>query len=59
MNKIVKSLKNLNWHLFISLLVMGLCPTIYMTLRVFFLGQLPGVWAFSIAGQLILDKLDL
>ena len=52
MNKIVKSLKNLNWHLFISLLVMGLCPTIYMTLRVFFLGQLPGVWAFSIAGQL-------
>jgi len=52
MNKIVKSLKNLNWKLFISLLVMGLSPTIYTTLRVFFLGQLPGVWAFSIAGQL-------
>ncbi|WP_255422474.1 MATE family Na+-driven efflux transporter [Treponema sp. Marseille-Q3903] len=52
MNKIRRSLKNLNWKLFISLLVMGLCPTIYTTLRVFFLGQLPGDWVFSIAGQL-------
>ena len=52
MNKIAKSLKCLNWHLFISLLVMGLSPTIYTTLRVFFLGQLPGTWTFSIAGQL-------
>ena len=31
---------------------MGLCPSIYITLRVFFLGQLPGDWVFSIAGQL-------
>lgn len=52
MPKIAKSLKNLNWKLFVSLLIMGLCPTIYTTLRVFFLGQLPGDWAFSIAGQL-------
>ena len=52
MNKIGRSLKNLNWKLFISLLVMGLCPSIYITLRVFFLGQLPGDWVFSIAGQL-------
>ena len=52
MSKIIKSLKKLNWKLFASLLVMGLCPTIYTTLRVFFLGQLPGEWAFSIAGQL-------
>ena len=52
MNKIGKSLKNLNWKLFISLLIMGLCPTIYTTLRVFFLGSLPGDWTFSIAGQL-------
>ncbi len=52
MNKITKSLKNLNWNLFAALLVMGLCPTIYTTLRVFFLGQLPGEWSFSIAGQL-------
>ena len=52
MNKVVKSLRNLNWKLFVSLLVMGLCPTIYTTLRVFFLGSLQGDWAFSIAGQL-------
>lgn len=52
MTKIAKSLKNLNWKLFVALLIMGLCPTIYTTLRVFFLGQLPGDWAFSIAGQL-------
>ena len=52
MNKIGRSLKNLNWKLFISLLVMGLSPSIYITLRVFFLGKLPGDWVFSIAGQL-------
>ena len=52
MNKLVKSLKNLNWKLFFSLLVMGLCPTIYTTVRVFLIGQLPGYWSFSIAGQL-------
>ena len=52
MNKLTKSMKNLNWKLFGALLVMGLCPTIYTTVRVFILGQLPGEWSFSIAGQL-------
>ena len=52
MSKIIKSLKNINWELFLSLLVMGLVPTIYATVRVFFIGQLPGDWSFSIAGQL-------
>ena len=52
MNKIYKSIKNLNWKLFVSLLAMGLFPTIYTTVRVFFIGQLPGEWSFSIAGQL-------
>lgn len=52
MLKIIKSLKNINWKLFFSLLVMGLVPTIYTTVRVFFIGQLPGDWSFSIAGQL-------
>lgn len=50
--KIKNSLKNINYKLFIALLIMGLCPTIYTTLRVFFLGQLPGEYSFSIAGQL-------
>ncbi len=35
-----------------ALLIMGLCPTIYTTLRTFWLGQLPGEWSYSIAGQL-------
>ena len=52
LSKIKKSLKNINYKLLMALLVMGLCPTIYTTLRVFWLGQLPGEWSFSIAGQL-------
>ena len=52
MNKLKISLKNINHKLFLALLVLGLCPTIYTTVRVFFLGQLPGDWSFSIAGQL-------
>ena len=51
-NKIKTSLKNINHKLFIALLVMGLVPTIYTTLRVFWLGNLPGEYSFSIAGQL-------
>ena len=42
LNKIITSFKNINPKLFISLLVMGLVPTIYTTLRVFWLGNLPG-----------------
>ncbi len=52
MKRIITSLKNINHKLFLALLVLGLCPTIYTTVRVFFLGQLPGDWSFSIAGQL-------
>lgn len=52
LNKLKMSLKNINYKLFFALLVMGLCPTIYTTIRVFWLGQLPGEWSFSIAGQL-------
>ena len=51
--KIKNSLKNINYKLFIALLIMGLCPTIYTTLRVFFLGQLPGEYSFSIAGPIV------
>ena len=52
MKTVVRSLRHIHWKLFFALLVMGLCPTIYTTVRVFFLGQLPGDWAYSIAGQL-------
>ncbi len=46
------SLKKINIKLFAALLALGLCPTVYTTVRSFFLGQLPDAWAFSIAGQL-------
>ena len=52
MNKVIKSLKRINLRLYFALLVLGLCPAIYTTLRTFFLGQLPGEWSYSIAGQL-------
>ena len=50
--KFVLSIKNINFKLFFALLLMGLCPTIYTTIRIFWLGQLPGEWSYSIAGQL-------
>ena len=52
MDRIIKSLKNINYKLFFALIVLGLAPTVYTTVRVYFLGQLPGEWSFSIAGQL-------
>lgn len=51
-SKFKVSLGKINYRLFAALLVLGLAPTIYTTTRVFFIGQLPGEWAFSIAGQL-------
>jgi len=51
-SKIKLSLLNINYKLFFALLVLGFVPTVYNTVRVFFLGQLPGEWAYSIAGQL-------
>ena len=47
-----ESIKNINFRLYFSLLFLGLCPAIYNTLRIFFLGQMPGDWSYSIAGQL-------
>ena len=51
-SKIKLSFSKINYKLFFALLILGLAPTIYTTARVFFLGQLPGEWSFSIAGQL-------
>ena len=50
--KLKKSLLNINYKTFVALLVLGLVPAIYTTVRVFFLGQLPGEYSYSIAGQL-------
>ena len=52
MRKVFLSLKNIHWKLFVALLLMGFCPTVYTTVRTFILGTLPGEWSYSIAGQL-------
>ena len=51
-SKIKLSLSNINYKLYFALLVLGFAPTVYTTVRVFFLGSLPGEYSFSIAGQL-------
>lgn len=51
-SKIKLSFRNINYKLYFALLVLGLAPTVYTTVRVFFLGSLPGEYSFSIAGQL-------
>ena len=52
LSKFKLSLKSINYKLYVSLLFLGFVPTIYNTLRVFFVGRLPNEWSFSIAGQL-------
>lgn len=52
LQKIFKSLRNINYKLFIALLIMGLCPTIYTSIRIYWLGNLPDGYSYSIAGQL-------
>ena len=51
-SKLKLSISRINHKLFAALLLLGFVPTIYTTVRVFFIGQLPGEWSFSIAGQL-------
>lgn len=46
------SLQKIKYKLYFALVVLGLCPAVYTTVRVFFLGSLPGEFSFSIAGQL-------
>jgi len=50
--KLKASLKTIDYKLFGTLLIMGLLPTIYTTVRIFFLGDMPSDWGFNIASQL-------
>lgn len=54
LSRLKRSLSRFHYTLFFALLVLGLAPTVYTTVRVFFLGQLPGEYSFSIAGQCFL-----
>ncbi len=53
MNKTLKTnLRNLNWSLLVTLILISLIPTVYTTVRIFFLGNIPSDWGFNIASQL-------
>lgn len=52
MKKIKYSLSKIDFKMFRALLLFGLIPTLYTTFRIFLIGQLPGEYGFSIAGQL-------
>jgi Na+-driven multidrug efflux pump len=52
MKVITKALKSINYRLFLAILLLMLFPTIYQTIRIFFLGEMPDDWGFNIASQL-------
>jgi len=52
MNQLILSTKRINFRLFWSLMILAIMPTIYLTVRVNFLGELPDDWGFNIASQL-------
>ncbi|MBU4692378.1 hypothetical protein KQ875_02060 [Mycoplasma zalophi] len=47
-----RTFENINIKMFFALLFFGLLPTIYNTVRIYWLGQIPDTWAFSIAAQM-------
>lgn len=52
MKKIILALKTINYRLWFAILLMMLFPTIYQTIRIFFLGNMPKDSGFNIASQL-------
>ena len=52
MKKVLNAFKQIDYKLFGTLLLFGLLPTIYTTVRIFFLGVIPTDWGFNIASQL-------
>lgn len=46
------NIKKFNWRLYFALLISTFIPTIYTTVRIYFIGGLPDTYSFSIAGQL-------
>ncbi|MCL2798186.1 MAG: multidrug transporter [Firmicutes bacterium] len=50
--RIFRALKTVNFRLWGAIAAMMLLPTIYTTVRIFFIGDMPGDWGFNIASQL-------
>lgn len=53
------SLGRMNWRLYVALLLTAAFPTIYTTVRIYFLGDLPVEWGVNIASQLAWVNLGL
>ncbi|OUM61182.1 hypothetical protein PIROE2DRAFT_12853 [Piromyces sp. E2] len=51
-NKVMESLKHFNIKMYIALMILAFIPTIYTTVRIYFIGQLPSEYSYSVAGQL-------
>ena len=51
-NKLVKALNTVDYKLLTAIFSMMLLPTIYQTVRIFFLGKMPNDWGYNIASQL-------
>ncbi len=58
-SQLLSSVKDLPWKLYLSVLLTNLFPTIYLTLRIYFLGGLPNAWGVNIASQLVWISLIL
>lgn len=52
MKNVIKSFKSINYRLFAVLMITVLIPTLYQTVRIFFLGDMPADWGVNIASQL-------
>lgn len=52
MRRIVKALKTVNYRLWFAILATMLLPTVYQTVRIFFLGDMPSDSGINIASQL-------
>ena len=51
MRRYFQDLSNINFYLLIAIAISFLLPTIYSTVRIFFLGSLPDINTFTIAAQ--------
>ena len=49
---LAESFKSLNIKLYGTLILISFLPVVYSTVRIYFLGNLPGDWGFNIASQL-------
>ncbi|BDM64259.1 hypothetical protein NFHSH190041_17110 [Shewanella sp. NFH-SH190041] len=41
----------INYKLFAILIISGLLPALYTSVRIYFIGELPNPWAYSLAAQ--------